>query len=113
MMPRTRRRSSRRSGTSSRRPERFNPELAGRPTLIKGDSQLLFGGMGRLTENCVVVMKNKSFSITAEVDVPAAGAEGVLIAQGGAFGGLTFMPKEGKRSSLMTEAAWARTITTT
>jgi len=37
--------------------------------------------MGRLTENCVVVMKNKSFSITAEVDVPAAGAEGVLIAQ--------------------------------
>ena len=51
-----------------RRPERFNPDLAGRPTLIKGNSQLLFGGMGRLTENCVVVMKNKSFSITAEVE---------------------------------------------
>jgi arylsulfatase len=79
-----------------RRQERFVPELAGRPTLIKGNSQLLFGGMGRLTENCVVVMKNKSFSITAEVDVPAAGAEGVIIAQGGAFGGLSLYAKGGK-----------------
>ncbi|OPZ31313.1 MAG: Arylsulfatase [Lentisphaerae bacterium ADurb.BinA184] len=79
-----------------RRPERFNPDLAGRPTLIRGDSQLLFSGMGRLTENCVVVMKNKSFSITAELDVPAAGAEGVILAQGGAFGGLSLYAREGK-----------------
>jgi arylsulfatase len=79
-----------------RRPERFNPDLAGRPTLIKGNSQLLFGGMGRLTENCVVTMKNKSFSITAEVDVPAAGAEGVILAQGGAFGGLSLYAKNGR-----------------
>ena len=34
-----------------RRVERFNSDLAGRPTLIKGNSQLLFGGMGRLSEN--------------------------------------------------------------
>ena len=79
-----------------RRIERLNPDMAGRPTLIKGDSQLLFGGMGRLNENCVVVMKNKSFSITAEVDVPAAGAEGVIMAQGGAFGGLSLYAKGGK-----------------
>jgi len=79
-----------------RRVERFNSDMAGRPTLIKGDSQLLFGGMGRLTENCVVVMKNKSFSITAEVEVPSAGAEGVIIAQGGAFGGLSLYAKAGK-----------------
>ena len=79
-----------------RRPERFNPDLAGRPTLIKGNSQLLFAGMGRLTENCVVVMKNKSFSITAEVEVPAAGAEGVILAQGGAFGGLSLYAKNGR-----------------
>ncbi len=79
-----------------RRPERFNSDLAGRPTLIKGDSQLLFGGMGRLTENCVVTMKNKSFSITAEVEVPAAGAEGVILAHGGAFGGLSLYAKGGK-----------------
>jgi len=79
-----------------RRVERFNPDLAGRPTLIQGDSQMLFGGMGRLTENCVVTMKNKSFSITAEVEVPATGAEGVILAQGGAFGGLSLYAKGGK-----------------
>jgi len=79
-----------------RRQERFNADLAGRPTLIKGTSQLLFGGMGRLSENTVVVMKNKSFSITAQVEVPTKGAEGVIIAQGGAFGGLSLYAKGGK-----------------
>ena len=34
--------------------ERVNPELAGRPTLIRGNSQLFFAGMGRLSENSVV-----------------------------------------------------------
>ncbi len=79
-----------------RRVERLNPDLAGRPQLIKGNSQLLFSGMGRLSENCVVAMKNKSFSITAEVEVPATGAEGVIFAQGGAFGGLSLYTKNGK-----------------
>ena len=79
-----------------RRVERFNPDIAGRPQLVKGNSQLLFGGMGRLSENSVVVMKNKSFSITAELEVPENGAEGVLIAQGGKFGGLSLYAKGGK-----------------
>ena len=56
--------------------ERLNPELAGRPTLIRGNSQLFFPGMGRLSENSVVSIKNKSFSVTAEVDVPEGGADG-------------------------------------
>ena len=47
-----------------------NPDIAGRPTLMQGNTQLLFGGMGRLSENSVVNIKNKSFSVTAEVDVP-------------------------------------------
>ena len=55
--------------------ERLNPELAGRPTLIRGNTQLFFSGMGRLSESSVVSMKNKSFSVTAEIDVPEAGAE--------------------------------------
>ena len=38
-----------------RRVERFNADLAGRPQLIRGNRQLLFGGMGRLTENSVIV----------------------------------------------------------
>ncbi len=52
--------------------------------------------MGRLSENSVVSIKNKSFSVTAEVDVPAAGANGVIIAQGGRFGGWAVYAKEGK-----------------
>jgi arylsulfatase len=70
-----------------RRVERLNPDLAGRPQLIRGRSQLLFGGMGRLSENSVVVIKNKSHAITAQVVVPDGGASGVMISQGGAFGG--------------------------
>ena len=79
-----------------RRAERFNADLAGRPQLVQGNSQLLFGGMGRLSENSVVVVKNKSFSVTAEVEVPETGAEGVIIAQGGAFGGWSLYAKGGK-----------------
>ena len=67
--------------------ERLNPDIAGRPTLIRGNSQLLFAGMGRLSESSVVSIKNKSFSITAEIQVPDGGANGVIIAQGGRFGG--------------------------
>jgi arylsulfatase A-like enzyme len=79
-----------------RRVERFNAELAGRPTLIQGKSQLLFGGMKRLTENSIVVVKNKSHAVTAQIDVPEGGAEGVIIAQGGAFGGWVLYAKEGR-----------------
>jgi arylsulfatase A-like enzyme len=75
--------------------ERFIPESAGRPTLIKGNTQLLFGGMGRLSENSVLDIKNKSFAVTAELDVPADGAEGVIIAQGGRFGGWALYTKDG------------------
>jgi arylsulfatase len=67
--------------------ERFNAELAGRPTLVKGNTQLLFGGMGRLTENTVLNIKNKSHSVTAEIVVPDGGANGVIVAQGGSFAG--------------------------
>jgi arylsulfatase A-like enzyme len=79
-----------------RRIERFDPELAGRPTLIKGNSQLLFGGMGRLTENTVLNIKNKSHAVTAEVIVSDGAASGVIIAQGGAFGGWSLYAKNGK-----------------
>ena len=70
--------------------------MAGRPTLIRGNSQLFFPGMGRLSENSVVSIKNKSFSVTAEVERPDGGAEGVIIAQGGRFGGWAVYAKDGK-----------------
>jgi arylsulfatase A-like enzyme len=79
-----------------RRVERFNPDMAGRPQLIKGNRQLLFAGMGRLSENSVVNIKNKSHAVTAEVVVPDGGAQGVIVAQGGAFGGWSLYAKEGR-----------------
>jgi arylsulfatase len=78
-----------------RRAERFNADLAGRPTLIKGRSQVLFGGMGRLSENSIVVIKNKSHAVTAEVIVPEGG-NGVIVAQGGAFGGWALYMIDGR-----------------
>jgi arylsulfatase A-like enzyme len=79
-----------------RRVERFNADLAGRPQLVRGNRQLLFGGMGRLTENSVVVVKNKSHAVTAQIVVPDGGAEGVIVAQGGAFGGWSLYLKDGR-----------------
>jgi arylsulfatase A-like enzyme len=76
--------------------ERANPDMAGRPVLIKGKSQILFGSMGRLSENSVVNIKNKSHSVTAVIDVPESGAEGVIIAQGGNIGGWSLYAKGGK-----------------
>ena len=76
--------------------EKMNPDTAGRPVLIKGNTQLLFGGMGRLSENCVLNIKNKSHPVTAEIEVPKSGAEGVIIAQGANIGGWSLYAKGGK-----------------
>jgi arylsulfatase len=79
-----------------RRIERFNSDLAGRPVLVHGNSQILYGGMGRLSENSVINLKNKSHSVTAEIVVPDGGGSGVLIAQGGAFAGWALYLQDGK-----------------
>ena len=79
-----------------RRAERFNSDLSGRPQLVKGNTQLLFGGMQRLSENSILVLKNKSHSISAEIVVPAEGASGTIVAHGGAFGGWSLYAHEGK-----------------
>lgn len=78
-----------------RRIERFNSDIAGRPVLVRGKTQMLYAGMSRLSENSVLNMKNKSHSVTAEIDVPDAGATGVIIAQGGAFAGWSLYLHDG------------------
>ena len=75
---------------------RLNSDTAGRPQLIKGNSQILFGSMGRLSENSVLNVKNKSHAVTAEIVVPAGGVEGVIIAQGGNIGGWCLYAKDSK-----------------
>jgi arylsulfatase len=76
--------------------EKINPDTAGRPVLIKGNTQMLVGGMGRLSENCVLNIKNKSHSVTANIVVPEKGAEGVIISQGANIGGWSLYAKDGK-----------------
>lgn len=76
--------------------ERGNSDIAGRPQLIRGRRQLLFGGMGRLTESSIVNTHNKSYAVSAEIDVPQANPEGVIVAMGGMTGGWSFYVKSGK-----------------
>ncbi|MDD1725465.1 MAG: arylsulfatase, partial [Euryarchaeota archaeon] len=75
--------------------ERFIAEIAGRPELIKGNSQLIFPGMV-LGEANVVNIKNKSHSVTAEVEIDQPGVTGVIVAQGANFGGWALYAHEGK-----------------
>ena len=75
--------------------ERFDADIAGRPKLIQGDTQMLYSGM-RVSENCVVNLKNKSHLVTAEVTVPESGAAGVIVTQGGSVGGWSLYVHEGR-----------------
>jgi arylsulfatase len=77
--------------------ERFNPNLAGRPDLM-GDrmSLTLHEGMKGMLEDAFINVKNRSVTITADLDVPKGGASGVLIAQGGRFGGWSLHLKSGR-----------------
>jgi arylsulfatase A-like enzyme len=77
--------------------ERVNAALAGRPDLMGDRTSLtLSAGMGSMSENVFINIKNRSLSITAEVEIPAGGADGVILAQGGRFGGWSLYLKDGK-----------------
>jgi len=68
--------------------ERVNAQIAGRPDLMAGRTSLtLAEGMYGMSENVFINIKNKSKTITAEVEVPADGGQGAIIVQGGRFGG--------------------------
>ncbi|MDR2998495.1 MAG: arylsulfatase [Microbacterium sp.] len=78
--------------------ERLQPGIAGRPELLEGDTQILYPGMRSISEDNMINIKNRSHSVTAEVVVPAGGAEGVVIAQGGITGGWSLYLHEGRPS---------------
>ncbi|HYL28225.1 MAG TPA: sulfatase/phosphatase domain-containing protein, partial [Candidatus Nitrosotalea sp.] len=76
--------------------ERVNSDMAGRPVLIRGTSQVLAMGMGDLNENNVVNVKNKSHSVTAQLDIPTdKDANGAIISQGGIAAGWMLYVKDG------------------
>ena len=80
--------------------ERINPDIAGPAAADPRQTQMLFPGM-RVSENCVLTLKNKSHSVTAELVVPESGAEGVIITQGGSVGGWSLYAHEGKPEVLL------------
>jgi len=77
--------------------ERVNAELVGRPDLMAGRTSItLAEGMTGMTENVFLNIKNKSKTITAEIEVPEGKtANGIIIAQGGRFGGWALYVKDG------------------
>jgi arylsulfatase len=77
--------------------ERMNPALAGRPDLI-GDRQslTLYEGMDGMLENTFINVKNRSVTITAEIEVPEGGASGALLVQGSRYGGWSLHMRDGK-----------------
>jgi len=77
--------------------ERINADLVNRPDLMAGRTSLtLAEGMTGMSENVFINVKNKSKTITAELDIPEGGANGVVLAQGGRFGGWCLYLKDGK-----------------
>jgi len=77
--------------------ERTNAVLVGRPDLMGGRTSLtVFEGMKGMTENVFINIKNRSHVITAQVLIPEGGANGVIIAQAGRFGGWSLYLKDGK-----------------
>jgi arylsulfatase len=77
--------------------ERMNPVMAGRPTLTEGNTLWLYPGMTRLGENVTINVKNRSYTVTARIDLPEGEmADGVILAQGGRTGGWSFFVEQGK-----------------
>lgn len=80
-----------------RRSERFDPSIAGRPDLMGDRTSLtVYEGMTGMMENAFINIKNKSYTITAEVELKNANESGVIIAQAGKFGGWVIYMKNGK-----------------
>jgi arylsulfatase len=76
--------------------ERGIAERVGRPSLMAGRHSLtLAEGMTGMMENVFLDVKNKSKTITAEIEVPQGRAHGTVIAQGGRFGGWSLYVKDG------------------
>jgi arylsulfatase A-like enzyme len=76
--------------------ERTNAELMGRPTVMGKRTSVIYGeGMKGMGVDVFIDLRNKSYTITADVEIKDDG-NGVIVCQGGRFGGLSFYVKDGK-----------------
>ncbi len=77
-----------------RRTERFRVE--NRPSLTQGRNTFTYPDHIRVTEGAAPDLKHKNHTITADVVIPAQGAEGMLLTHGGRFGGYGLFVQDGK-----------------
>ena len=72
-------------------------DVNNRPSNIRGMSKFTYyDGMVRIPEGSAPDLKNKSFGISAAVEIPEDGAEGVLMTQGGRFAGVGLYVLDGR-----------------
>lgn len=77
--------------------ERANPTLAGRPDLMGDRTSLtLYEGMDGMLENTFINVKNRSKTITAEIEIPEGGAKGAVVVQGSRYGGWSLHLRDGR-----------------
>ena len=82
-------------------------DVSFRPSLTRGRTVFTYyPGMVRIPEGTAPDFKNKSYSIAADVVIPAGGAEGMLSTQGGRFNGLGFTFSKASRCSTTISQAW-------
>jgi len=78
---------------------RFDTSI--RPSLTRGRTSFSYeGNLARIPEGAAPDTKNKSFTITAQVDVAKALGEGVIVTQGGLFGGWALYVEKGGLATL-------------
>src|SRR5262245_38164433 len=89
--------------------ERLSVELTGKPSLAAGRTMFMYEmPLAALPEPSASDLKNKSFAITAEAEIPTAGAEGMIFTQGGFTGGWGFYLQQGKLVALHSYIALER-----
>jgi arylsulfatase len=68
-----------------------------RPNLTAGKTEFTYSGeLGGIPHGDAPSLLDKSYIITAEVEVPRGGGEGMIVTQGGRFGGYGFYLLKGK-----------------
>ncbi len=94
--------------------ERLSAELQGRPSLAgKRDRYIYFPGQIALPDGACPPVLNKSFTVTADIEIPPAGAEGMIFTHGGLTGGYGIYLREGRAHFVYNMLATRRTTIST
>jgi hypothetical protein len=77
--------------------ERLNAEAMGRPDLAGNRKSFAFyPGQLALPNDAAPRILNKSWTLTADVEIPESGAEGMIVTHGGLVGGYGLYVRDGK-----------------